>query len=53
MPNPRMGRNRFRICNETSPEEWLMRLLEWAEGHSPEIPVLANEHMTRESIYGD
>jgi hypothetical protein len=38
---------------ETNPEEWARQFRAWAESHSPNIPVLSDEAMRRESIYPD
>jgi len=36
---------------KTDPEEWARRFHEWAESHDPNLPVLSDEDMSRESIY--
>ncbi|HXM42765.1 MAG TPA: hypothetical protein VN924_16050 [Bryobacteraceae bacterium] len=38
---------------KTDPEEWARQFLAWADSHDPEIPVLPDEAMSRESIYPD
>ena len=37
----------------TDPEEWARQFRIWADGHDPNIPVLSDEAMGRESIYPD
>jgi hypothetical protein len=34
-------------------EEWARRFREWADSHDPNLPVLSDEDMSRESIYPD
>jgi hypothetical protein len=36
---------------KTNPEEWAREFREWSDSHDPNIPVLSNEAMSRESIY--
>ena len=36
-----------------SPEEFVKALRAWAESHDPNLPVLSDEAMSRESIYGE
>jgi len=38
---------------KTNPREWARQFRAWADGHDPEIPVLSDEAMSRESIYPD
>ena len=38
---------------KTDPEEWARRFRAWADSHDPNIPVLSDEAMSRESIYPD
>jgi len=33
--------------------EWARQFDAWADSHSPDIPVLSDEAMSRESIYPD
>ena len=37
----------------TDPEEWARQFRAWADSHRPDIPVLSDEAMSRESIYPD
>ncbi|MGA2742376.1 MAG: hypothetical protein ABSG65_33680 [Bryobacteraceae bacterium] len=37
----------------TDPEEWARQFLAWTDSHRPDIPVLSDEAMSRESIYPD
>jgi hypothetical protein len=37
----------------TDPEEWGRRFREWADSHDPNLPVLSDEAMSRDSIYPD
>jgi hypothetical protein len=37
----------------TNPKEWARQLREWADGHNPNLPVLSDEAMSRDSIYPD
>ena len=32
---------------------WVVRLREWAESHRRDLPLLSDEAISRESIYGD
>ena len=36
---------------DEDPEEWVRRFEEWVESHDPNLPVLSDEAMSRESIY--
>ena len=38
---------------DTNPEEWARQFRAWADSHSPEVPVLSDEAMSRENIYPD
>jgi hypothetical protein len=38
---------------KTDPEEWARQFRAWADSHRPDIPVLSDEAMSRESIYPD
>jgi hypothetical protein len=38
---------------KTNPQEWARQFDEWADSHSPDIPVLSDEALSRESIYPD
>jgi hypothetical protein len=38
---------------KTNPQEWARQFDAWADSHSPDIPVLSDEAMSRESIYPD
>jgi len=38
---------------KTDPEEWARQFHAWAESHDPNIPVLSDEAMSRDSIYPD
>jgi len=38
---------------KTDPEEWARQFRIWADSHGPNIPVLSEEAMSRESIYPD
>ena len=35
----------------TDPEEWYRQFRAWADSHDPNIPVLSDAAMSRESIY--
>lgn len=35
------------------PEEWARQFQAWVESHDPNLPVLSDEAMSRESIYPD
>ena len=37
----------------TDPEEWARQFDAWAESHDPNLPVLSDEAMSRDSIYPD
>ena len=37
----------------TDPEEWGRQFRAWAESHDPNLPVLSDEAMSRDSIYPD
>ena len=38
---------------KTNPEEWARQFDAWVNSHDPNIPVLSDEAMSRESIYPD
>jgi hypothetical protein len=38
---------------KTDPEEWARQFDAWVNSHDPNIPVLSDEAMSRESIYPD
>ena len=38
---------------KTDPQEWARRFHEWAEGHDRTTPLLAEQDISRESIYPD
>ncbi|MFY9727783.1 MAG: hypothetical protein WAJ87_19970 [Bryobacteraceae bacterium] len=38
---------------KTNPKEWARQFRAWADSHSPNIPVLSDDAMSRESIYPD
>ena len=38
---------------KTNPQEWARQFRIWADGHRPDIPVLSDEAMSRESVYPD
>ena len=38
---------------KTDPQEWARQFRDWADSHDPNIPVLSDEAMSRESIYPD
>jgi P2-related tail formation protein len=38
---------------KTDPEEWARQFHDWAESHDPNLPVLSDEAMSRDSIYPD
>jgi hypothetical protein len=38
---------------KTDPEEWARHFDAWVDSHRPDIPVLSDEAMSRESIYPD
>jgi hypothetical protein len=37
----------------TDPQEWARQFDAWVNSHRPDIPVLSDEAMSRESIYPD
>ncbi len=37
----------------SNPQEWTRQFRLWAGGHSPKVPVLSEEAMSRDSIYND
>lgn len=37
----------------TDPEEWARQFDAWVDSHDPNMPVLSDEAMSRESIYPD
>ncbi|HEX4137361.1 MAG TPA: hypothetical protein VHY84_22320 [Bryobacteraceae bacterium] len=37
----------------TNPKEWARKFDEWVNSHDPNLPVLSDEAMSRESIYPD
>jgi hypothetical protein len=43
-----------RTADEMAPEEWLRQFRAWTDSHADRnLPVLSDEAMGRESIYGD
>jgi hypothetical protein len=40
-------------ANTLSAEEWSRRLHAWADSHPTDTPLLSDEAISRESIYGD
>ena len=38
---------------KTNPQEWARQFDAWVDSHDPNIPVLSDEDMSRESIYPD
>lgn len=38
---------------KTNPQEWARQFRIWADSHRPDIPILSDEAMSRESIYPD
>jgi hypothetical protein len=38
---------------KSDPGEWARQFRAWADGHDPNLPVLADSAMSRESIYPD
>ncbi|HEY9851263.1 MAG TPA: hypothetical protein V6D28_17475 [Leptolyngbyaceae cyanobacterium] len=36
-----------------TPEEWIKAFREWAESHRRDSPLLSDEAISRESIYGE
>ncbi len=49
-------RERLKTCVSAgardSAEEWVRALAAWSEGHAPSTPLLADDAIGRESIYG-
>lgn len=43
----------FAHLQKTGPQEWARRFHEWAESHDRTTPLLADDVITRESIYPD
>jgi hypothetical protein len=41
------------LCETLSPEEWQKMLHAWLDSHNPDLPVLPDEALRRESIYED
>jgi hypothetical protein len=37
----------------TDPGEWFRQFRAWADSHDPNLPVLSDDAMSRESIYPD
>lgn len=37
----------------TDPGEWFRQFRAWADSHDPNLPVLSDEAMSRQSIYPD
>lgn len=40
------------VFNQLSPEERAERFLQWAESHRRDTPLLTDEEISREAIYG-
>ena len=38
---------------KSNPREWGRQLRDWSDGHDPDMPVLSDNAMSRESIYPD
>ena len=38
---------------KTNPKEWARQFRAWADSHDPNMPVLSDEAMSRDSIYPD
>ena len=38
---------------KTDPQEWARQFDAWLDSHRPDIPVLSDEAMSRDSIYPD
>jgi hypothetical protein len=38
---------------KSNPQEWFRQFRAWADSHDPNLPVLSDEAMSRESIYPD
>jgi hypothetical protein len=38
---------------KTDPQRWAMQFRAWADSHNPDIPVLSDQAMSRDSIYPD
>jgi hypothetical protein len=38
---------------KTNPQEWARQFDAWVDSHDPNLPVLSNEAMSRDSIYPD
>jgi hypothetical protein len=51
--NEQTGAASIAHLQQTDPEEWARQLKEWADGHDPNLPVLSDEAINRESIYPD
>ena len=41
------------LCETLSPEEWKKMFHAWLESHDPNLPVLPDAALRRESIYED
>jgi hypothetical protein len=41
------------LCESLSAEEWIKQFHEWLDSHDPDLPVLPDEALRRESIYED
>jgi hypothetical protein len=41
------------LCETLSPEEWKKMFHAWLDSHDPNLPVLPDEALRRESIYED
>ena len=38
---------------QSNPQEWARQFRVWADGHNPNLPILSDNAMSRESIYAD
>ena len=41
------------LCETLSPEEWKKMFHSWLDSHDPNLPILPDEALRRESIYED
>jgi len=50
---PVVSSERAPLCETLPPDEWKKMFHAWLESHDPNVPVLPDEALRRESIYED
>jgi hypothetical protein len=50
---PIEGEQKVPLFESLSAEEWINQFHEWLDSHDPNLPVLPDEALRRESIYDD